>query len=445
MLSVKGKDGMKKRHMKRRFFRWGVVGALLISVVFACLLRCLNLEHSSATAVFIEICELIGKLFMNGLKMLVVPLITSSIICGVMRFGSKSEFHRLGLKTILFYFVSCFVAVTIGLMVVNVFRPGDTDITLASKILGQANRLPEHFAYLEGTIRYKISDFLLRLLPSNILAAATDNAQILGLIFFSLLFGFFIGRLPENLRETQFALWEGLQQITRHITCIVIAFSPIGVFGLVTPILLNTGLELVKPLLFFMGTILLGFALYAFGFLYLLLRFVGRVNPIQHYKAMMPVTMMAFSTASSAAALPVALDRIENESKVSPKTARFTLPLGITINMCGTALYECVVVIFIAQLYQVTQGISFGIWDQVTVVLMALLTSVGVAGIPASGLIAITMILSSVGLPIESIGVIWVVERILDMFRTAVNVFNDTCCTIIIARSEGEKTAYPQV
>lgn len=139
------------------------------------------------------------------------------------------------------------------------------------------------------------------------------------------------------------------------------------------------------------------------------------------------------------------MDRIENESKVSPKTARFTLPLGITINMCGTALYECVVVIFIAQLYQVTQGISFGIWDQVTVVLMALLTSVGVAGIPASGLIAITMILSSVGLPIESIGVIWVVERILDMFRTAVNVFNDTCCTIIIARSEGEKTAYPQV
>lgn len=434
---------MKEQYMRRKILRWGVVGALLMSVACACLLRSLNWEHLESTAVFIEICELIGKLFMNGLKMLVVPLITSSIICGVMRFGSKSEFRRLGLKTFLFYFLSCFVAVTIGLMVVNALRPGDTHVALASKILGQANRLPEHFACIEGSSGYKVSEFLLRLLPPNILAAATDNAQILGLILCSLLFGFFIGRLPENLRETQFALWEGLQQITRNITCIVIAFSPIGVFGLVTPILLNTGLEVIKPLLFFVITILFGFALYSFGFLYLLLRFVGKVRPWEHYKAMLPVTLMAFSTASSAAALPVALDRMERESKVSLKTARFTLPLGITINMCGTALYECVVVIFIAQLYQVTQGISFGLWDQITVVLMALLTSVGVAGIPASGLIAITMILSSVGLPIESIGVIWVVERILDMFRTAVNVFNDTCGTIIIARSEGEKTAYP--
>lgn len=439
------KDGMEIQHMRKKILRWGVVWALLISVACACLLRCLNLEHSQSTTIFVEICELVGKLFMNGLKMLVVPLITSSIICGVMRFGSKSEFHRLGLKTFLFYFLSCFVAVTIGLIVVNTLRPGNTEVALASKILGQADRLPEHFAGMEGTSSCKVSEFLLRLLPANILAAATDNTQILGMIVFSLLFGFFVGRLPENLRETQFALWEGIQQITRNITYIVIAFAPFGVFGLVTPILLNTGLDLIKPLLFFVGTILFGFALYTFGFLYLLLRFVGKVQPLQHYKAMLPVTLMAFSTASSAAALPVALDRIEHESKVSPKTARFTLPLGITINMCGTALYECVVVIFIAQLYQVTQGISFGLWDQITIVLMALLTSVGVAGIPASGLIAITMILSSVGLPIESIGIIWVVERILDMFRTAVNVFNDTCGTIVIARSEGEKTAYPHI
>ena len=165
--------------MKRKILRWGVVGALVASVTCACLLRCFNWEHAEATIVFVEICELIGKLFMNGLKMLVVPLITSSIICGVMRFGSKSEFHRLGLKTFLFYFLSCFVAVTVGLIVVNALRPGDTDAALASKILGQANRLPEHFACIEGTSGYKVSEFLLRLLPPNILAAATDNAQIL--------------------------------------------------------------------------------------------------------------------------------------------------------------------------------------------------------------------------------------------------------------------------
>ena len=429
--------------MKKNFLRWGVVGALTISVLVVAVLRCFNLGDFPATQAFIQVCELIGKLFMNGLKMLVVPLITSSIICGMMGFGSKSEFKRLGLKTFLFYFLSCFVAVSIGLVVVNCLQPGHTNATLASKILGQANVLPENFVSYESAGNSKISEFFLRLLPPNILSAATDNTQILGIITFSLLFGFFIGRLPEHLREVQMNLWEGIQQITRNITHIVISFSPIGVFGLVTPILLNTGFEVIKPLFFFVFTILLGFGLYYFGFLYFLLRFVGKIQPWAHYKAMLPVTLMAFSTSSSAAALPIALDKIENVSKVSPKTARFTLPLGITINMCGTALYECVVVIFIAQLYQVTQGIQFGLLDQITVVLMALLTSVGVAGIPASGLIAITMILSSVGLPIESIGVIWVVERILDMFRTAVNVFNDTCGTIIIARSEGENTAYP--
>lgn len=429
--------------MKKNFLHWGVVGALTMSVLVVSFLRCFNLDTFPATQTFIYSCELIGKLFMNGLKMLVVPLITSSIICGMIGFGSKSEFKRLGLKTFLFYFLSCFVAVSIGLIVVNCLQPGHTNATLASKILGQANILPENFVSYETAGNSKISEFFLRLLPPNILAAATDNTQILGIITFSLLFGFFIGRLPEHLREVQMNLWEGIQQITRNITRIVISFSPIGVFGLVTPILLNTGFEVIKPLFYFCFTILLGFAFYYFGFLYLLLRFVGKIQPWAHYKAMLPVTLMAFSTSSSAAALPIALDKIENVSKVSPKTARFTLPLGITINMCGTALYECVVVIFIAQLYQVTQGIQFGLLDQITVVLMALLTSVGVAGIPASGLIAITMILSSVGLPIESIGVIWVVERILDMFRTAVNVFNDTCGTVIIARSEGESTAYP--
>lgn len=427
--------------MKKFWQNWGVASAFVASIFIVSCLRFLRI-NSGEIKIFVQICELLGKIFMNGLKMLVVPLITSSIICGMMGFGSKSEFRRLGLKTFLFYFLSCLVSVIIGLCVVNILRPGYTSPDLASKILGQANVMPEQFVSFEAVENSKISEFFLRLIPPNIFQAATDNTQILGIIMFSLLFGFFIGRLPEHLRDVQCKLWEGIQQITRNITRIVIAFSPIGVFGLVTPILLNTGLDVIRPLLFFVATILIGFLLYTFGFLYLLLRFVGKITPWAHYKAMAPVTLMAFSTSSSAAALPLALDRIENISKVSPKTARFTLPLGITINMCGTALYECVVVIFIAQLYQTTQGIPFGLFDQVTVVLMALLTSVGVAGIPASGLIAITMILSSVGLPIESVGVIWVVERILDMFRTAVNVFNDTCGTVIIARSEGERTSY---
>ncbi|MDR2768960.1 MAG: dicarboxylate/amino acid:cation symporter [Puniceicoccales bacterium] len=430
--------------MKKFYHHWGVLSALLVSIFVVIGLRMLNLEDSIFTRQCMGLCELTGKLFMNALKMLVVPLITSSLICGIMSFGSQSEFRRLGLKTFLFYFLTCFVAVILGLWVTNVLKPGMTHPDLAAKILGQANILPSDFVSINKIETAKFSNFILRLLPQNILSAAADNTQILGLIVFSLLFGFFIGRLPDDLRKVQWKLWEGIQQIVRNITHIVIVFAPIGVFGLVTPIFLNTGVELIKPLLWFVVTILCGFALYYFVFLFLLLKFVGKIKPWAHYKAMLPVTLMAFSTASSAAVLPFALERVENVSKVSPKTARFTLPLGITINMSGTALYECVVVLFIAQLYQVAWGIQFDIFDQLTVVLMSLLTSVGVAGIPASGLIAITMILSSVGLPVESVSVIWVVERFLDMLRTAINVFNDTCGTIIIARSEGEDTAYPE-
>lgn len=428
--------------MKEKFQRWGVLGALGISVLVVVLLRLFRAEDLEWVRFFIQGCELMGKLFMNGLKMLVVPLITSAIICAMMHFGSEAEFRRLGIKTFLFYFLSCLIAAFLGLILANILRPGHTDAALAAKILGQANVLPENFVSFENAEHSKIGTFLLRLVPPNILKAATDNSQILGLITFSLLVGFFISRLPAKLRNVQIAFWEGIEHITQNITRIIIAFAPLGVFGLVTPILLHTGLELLYPLLYFVFTILLGFLIYSFFILYLMLRYVGKIRPWEHYKAMFPVVVMAFSTSSTAATLPFALQTVENTAKVSPKTARFTLPLGSVINMCGTALYECVVVIFIAQLYQTTQGIAFGLWDQLMVVLMALLTSVGVAGIPASGLIAITMILSSVGLPIESIGVIWTVERLLDMCRTAVNVFNDTCGTIIIARSEGEPTAY---
>ncbi|MCQ2955930.1 MAG: dicarboxylate/amino acid:cation symporter [Opitutales bacterium] len=428
--------------VKKWLSQFGVILALCVSIIVVCVLRCCGWQNMPLTQDFVQVCELIGKVFMNGLKMLVVPLIAVSLICGMMGFGSKSEFKRLGLKTFLFYFLSCFSAVLIGLCLVNGLRPGCVEKDLAAKILGQANVLPQQFIQLAHMDSSRISDFFLRIIPSNVIHAASDNTQILGIITFALLFGFFVGRLPEDLRKPQLVFWEGIQHVLRDITRIVIAFSPIGVFGLVTPILLHTGIGVIRPLLYFVITVLLGFALYMFGVLYLLLRFVGKIKPWAHYKAMFPVMLMAFSTSSSAAVLPLALDKVETVSKVSPRIARFTLPLGITINMCGTALYECVVVLFIAQLYQVTQGIPFGVLDQWIVVLMALLTSVGVAGIPASALIAITMIVSSVGLPIESIGVIWVVERLLDMFRTLVNVFNDTCGTVIIARTEGETLAY---
>jgi len=229
-----------------------------------------------------------------------------------------------------------------------------------------------------------------------------------------------------------------------RVTDFIIRFAPIGVFGLVTPIIVRTGFGLFKPLALFFFTVLLSLAFHFFINLGLLLKVVGRINPIYHYRAMAPVLVMAFSTASSTATLPVTLETVQKNAGVSSRISSFTLPLGATVNMDGTALYECVVVVFIAQIYGVIAGFQFGLAEQFSVVVLALLTSVGVAGIPAASLVAITVILGVVGLPLEAVGLVWVTDRILDMCRTAVNVFSDTCGAAIIARTEGEAEVYSE-
>ena len=219
-----------------------------------------------------------------------------------------------------------------------------------------------------------------------------------------------------------------------QITLWVLRFAPFGVFGLVAKTVSATGFGAFKPLLSFFLTVALGLAIHAFVTLPLLLRFVGRVSPWRHFRATSPALLMAFSTASSSATLPLTLKCVQEKAGVSNRTSSFVLPLGATVNMDGTALYECVAAIFLAQAYGLEM--SFGL--QFTVVLIALLSSIGVAGIPAASLVAIAIILSAIGLPIEGIGLILATDRILDMFRTAVNVFSDSCGAVIIAKTEGE-------
>jgi Na+/H+-dicarboxylate symporter len=211
-------------------------------------------------------------------------------------------------------------------------------------------------------------------------------------------------------------------------------FAPIGVLALVAKVFATTGLDAIKPVFVFAVTVLLGLLLHTFITLPALLILLGRVKPTRHFKATAPAMITAFSTASSMATLPVTMDCVERRAGVSNRTASFVLPLGATINMDGTALYECVAVIFIAQAY----GIEMGFATQFTVVLLALLTSIGVAGIPAASLVAIVIILNATGVPAEGIGMILAVDRILDMCRTTVNIFSDTCGAVIIAKSEGE-------
>lgn len=416
---------------------WQILLALVAGAGLGIGLQAAGLQDSAAATGLVAVADFLGTLFLNALRMIMVPLIASTVIVGVMNVGSEQDFGRLGTKTLVYYTVTSLLAIVTGLVFVNLIGPGRVSPETAQAIIGQAMPADQVLGGIAGQRTTDLVDIFLRMVPPNIVAAAADNGQLLGLITVSLLVGFFISRLAPAHRQTQAAFWESAQALMMRLTDFVIRFAPIGVFGLVAPIFLRTGFGLLRPLAIFFLTVLLSLAFHFFVNLGLLMRLVGGFRPSRHYRAMVPVLVTAFSTASSSATLPVTLETVE-QTGVPRRVSSFTLPLGATVNMDGTALYECVVVIFLAQIYGVYSGFELTWSQQFSIVVLALLTSVGVAGIPSASLVAITLILGVVGLPPESIGLVWATDRLLDMSRTAVNVFSDTCGAAIIARTEGE-------
>ena len=430
---------------------WKILISLILSFIIG-LWANLSVDHESIAPAWFEglkeICLFVGTLFLNGLKMVVIPLVVTSIICGVSKIGAESGFGRLGLKTIGFYTLTGFLAVCTGLLCVNLLNPGIVNEEIREKMLNSPSGVQTE--KVDGAIDQAdkglqgLIEIFHRMVPPNLFKAATEG-QLLGLIFFGLLFGFFISRLKPEARETQTAFWESLNAVILSITKWIISFAPIGVFGLVTPTLMQVGLDTLSVMGKFALTVLMGLGIHALIVLPALLWILGKINFRNHYQAMAPALLTAFSTASSSATLPLTMDCIRKRAGVSNKITSFTLPLGATINMDGTALFECVVVVFLAQLF----GVDMGFITQFTVVVMALLTSIGVAGIPSASLVAIIVILQAVGFSPENIatgvGIVYVVDRILDMTRTAINVFGDSCAAVIIGKSEGESGYYENI
>jgi proton glutamate symport protein len=380
--------------------------------------------------------EFVGTLFLNALKMLIVPLIASSIIVGVAGIGSGGNLGRLGGKTLGFYLITTTAAIFVGLILMNLFQPGIIDGQPVRELLALDASAEEVSDSVSERGANDIVNVLLRAVPPNIVAAAA-NGQMLGIIFFCLLFGYFMTRLEHDYADPLMRFWTGIFQVMMHITEWVMLFAPIGVFGLVAKVVARTGFDAAEPLLTFAGVILLALLVHTLVTLPLLLRFVGRVLPYRFMRMMSPAMLTAFSTASSSATLPVTMECAEESAKVPNRISSFVLPLGATVNMNGTALYECGAVLFLAQAY----GVELGIAAQLLVVFTALITSIGVAGIPSASLVAIAIILAAVGLPVEAIAVLFVFDRVLDMARTSVNVFGDSCCAIIVARLEGVAVA----
>lgn len=411
--------------MTRIALHWQILIAILLAAAAGSLS---GTEQGLFGVSFYALYQFLGTLFLNALKMLIVPLIVSAIITGISNIGRHQGFGRLGMKTLGYYFFTSLLAILTGLFFVNMIAPG------VESQLGAAEIQQSLAEKVGNKGADDIVAVFIRMVPPNIISAAAEG-QMLGLIFFSLLYGFFIHRIPSEFGRTQEQFWNGVYHVMMQITDLVMRFAPIGVFGLVAAVVARTGLDEFQGVFLFFLTVLLALATHMFLTLPLMLKFLARVNPLRHFKAMAPALLTAFSTSSSSATLPITMECVEKNAGVSNKTSSFVLPLGATVNMDGTALYECVAALFIAQAY----GLELSFATQFLIVITALLTSIGVAGIPSASLVAIGIILGAVGLPLEGIGMILVVDRILDMCRTSVNVFSDSCGAVLIARSEGEE------
>ena len=394
---------------------------ILIAFILAIILGIFFPQHSGYV-------RWMGDFFLRALKMIIVPLVLSSIVSGVANLGSTSSLGRLGIKTITYYISTSAIAILTGLILVNIIKPG------VGADLGFRMDVPE-LTSSTGSV----GDIFLRMIPTNIFDALA-SADMLAIIFFAISIGFFIPRVQREYSDFMIKLFNAIFEVMMKLTSFIIKFAPLGILGIVTGIVADQAVDkaklfsMVQHLGIYMLTVLAGLTIHFFIILPLILKFAGKANPFLHFKAMSLPLMTAFSTSSSSATLPLTIEAVEHNDGVSNKISSFVLPLGATVNMDGTALYECVAAMFIAQAY----GIELGFVQQMIVVVTALLASIGAAGIPMAGLVMMSIVLTAVGLPLEGVGLILAVDRILDMCRTTVNVWSDTCGAVTIAKTEGE-------
>jgi len=362
----------------------------------------------------------LANIFLRLLRMAIIPLVITSIISAVVQVGSAYGLGRIGLRTFAYYLMTSFLAIFTGQTLVNIFKPG-----AGAEIGLEAN--PESIEAIEQGL----GDILLNIIPENPIHAMASG-DVLPVIFFSILFGFFITKLKPEQRDLLKNVFDAAFEAMLKMTTFIIWSAPLGVFGIIAEIVAETGFTAFKSLGFYFLIVLAGLAIHMFITLPLLLRTLGRLNPVKHYRGMLPALFTAFSTCSTIVTLPLTMKAVTEESGASKRAAGFVLPIGATMNMDGTALYECVATIFIAQVY----GFDLSLTAQLTVAVTAVLASIGAASIPMSGMVMMSIILSAVGLPLEGVAIILAVDRILDMFRTTANVFSDSCGAVIISRFE---------
>ncbi len=371
-----------------------------------------------------------GELFMRLLQMVVVPLIASSMIVAVTGIGNLRGLGRIGLRTMAYYVSTSLLAILTGLALVNLIAPG----------VGADLNLSASPGIIENTP--SIRQLLLRLVPVNPIEAMVyagddpkSSPDILGVIFFCLFFGVCTLQAPERYRVPLVTFFGGVFEVMMTITGYVVRLAPLGVFALVGKVVGESGFNAFVPLARYMATVFLGLCFHAILTLPVILWLVGRVHPLRYARHLLSALTTVFSSASSNATLPLTMKCVQDNAGISKRVSSFVLPLGATVNMDGTALYECVAALFIAQAY----GIELTVAQQMLVVLTALLASIGAAGIPHAGLVMMSIVLQAVGLPLEGVGLIIAVDRVLDMCRSTVNVWSDAVGAAVVERLTGEE------
>ena len=406
---------------------------LVLGVVVGLVANLMALEWLQTALVWIEP---IGTLFIKLITMIVIPLVVASLLVGTASLGDIRKLGRIGGKTVSYYLITTAVAVSIGLLLSNIVRPGGRiDPTTRDRLSSQFSEQAAG-AMVTAEAKPPMSEVLLDMVPSNPISAAA-NGELLPLIIFTIIFGAALSLIEDDRKRAVLSFFNGVNDTVMVMIDWVMKLAPYAVFALIASVVASFGLDLLRSLLIYALTVTAGLLLHAFGTYAVLVRVLAKLNPIDFFRKIAQVQLVAFSTSSSNATLPVTMETAQEDVGISKEVSSFVLPLGATINMDGTALYQAIAVMFIAQIY----GIPLGIGEQLTIVMTATLASIGTAGVPSAGIIMLILVLNSVGMGAQTqagIALILGVDRILDMLRTAVNVTGDLTCASFVARSEGE-------
>jgi len=370
----------------------------------------------------LPVADPLADVFLRLLRMAIMPLVVTSLVSAVISVGSRHNLGTLGARTFIYYISTSLLAILTGQLLVNLFQPG----------VGSSIEMAQNVSAVPAA-EQSFVQLLLNIIPENPFASLASG-DVMPVIFFSILFGYFVTRLDEPVRSRLGDVFHGAFHAMLKLTHLVIWTAPLGVFGINARIVATFGFDAFRSLGFYFGVVLLGLAIHGLITLPALIYLVTRRNPFRHYAGMPSALVTAFSTCSTIVTLPLTMEAVTQRSRVSEEVASFVLPIGATVNMDGTALYECVAVIFIAQVY----GVALGFHEQLLIVVTALLASIGAASVPMSGMVMMSIILSAVGLPLEGVGIILAVDRVLDMFRTTINVLSDSCGAVIVAKLDGE-------